>query len=122
MKVYLTQDTKKTIRNRFYKFIDDDMMVIDVDSIAESMDLKEYKNNEYEYWMIFKCVEKKIFNAYYSKRYNSILYITPNIDREVIYEFRTFLKDNGIFVTDFILIDIGQTLNQKIYKFFDNVM
>ena len=127
MKIYVSQDDKKTIRKNYHGLITDEMFIIDTPVILEEMYPKDENGNspildKLDSYMINQLIEKRINSAYNSKRFTNILYLIDKIDRRFIYSFRKYLKENNIYITDFILIDYAQILDEKIYKFFDNVL
>jgi hypothetical protein len=123
MKIYLTQDDKKTIRKNYPRLINEEMFVIDTLEIVRNLYNKdEIKLDKLNLYLINQVINHNLHSAYNSKRYRNVLYIVDYIDRQFIYSFKKYLKEQHIFVTDFILVDYEQILDSKIYKFFDNVI
>ncbi len=123
MKIYLSQESRKIIRKNYPRLINEEMYIIDTPIIISEFHPEEgYKLDRLDSYMINQIIERRLNAAYQSKRYKNVLYLVDKINRRFLYGFRKYLKESNIFFTDFILLDYSQNLDEKLYKFFDNIL
>lgn len=125
MKIYITQDDRRKIRKYYPEIFTLGMYVIDTPMIKENIKntlSTHNKIDKYDYFIINEVINKNMHYAYNSKRYGNVLYIVDKVTRTFLYNIRKYLKENDIFFTEFVLIDISENLDRKLYKFFDNVI
>lgn len=124
MKFYITSQDSKFIKRQYSKIVDKTSFVINTINIVNNIyknNHKLFKNDDFDDFIITDMINKLLKKAYDSKKYNSILYVVEEIDRIFIYSFKKYLKSNNMYIASFNLLDYYQTLDQKIYKFFDEV-
>lgn len=120
MNFYITKNNRKIIKKYYYHLIPKGIFFVDVLDIIRRNNL-ELKTN-YDYFLLKHFILNELKIAQRRKKYNSIVYIVENINRQLIYNVRNLLKENNIFILKFGLIDFKQELDSKIYKFFDIII
>jgi len=121
MKIFISKDPKKVIKKN-YKIINKEVLIIDVDNLAQSFNIKDYKNNVFAKYVLTQEIEKRFKYSYLSKRFKDVLYITKDINKKTINDLKYFLDYNNIYFTEFILIDYTMTVDPKLYSEFHNII
>jgi hypothetical protein len=120
MKIYISEDAKKTIRKNYNKTINyKELAIIDVVNL---MKVIKFENTLYSTYVLNEEIKKQLLNFYSSKRFKHILYLVKKIDDDFLKIFKDFLKDNNIYFTDYIMIDYSGKVNTDLYQDFDYVI
>lgn len=122
MKFYISQDDRRIIKKNYGDIITDKVFIVDAPIIVEHLLQTPTHFDIFDMFLFNQDIYKKLQMVYHSKRFNDILYLVNDIDRQFLFSIKKFLKDNQIYITDFILLDYSQKINTKIYKFFTNVL
>lgn len=122
MKIFITSDDKKNIKKNYKAYLDKNLAIIDVPVMAKLIKYSEYNGDICVDYVLSQEIEIKIRNIYESKRFDKLLYIIDNIGIGFVSNFKKYVESKGILFTEYILIDYSQTIDNKIYKYFDNVI
>ena len=122
MKIFISSDDKKNIKKNYKTYLDKNLAIIDVPVMAKLIKYSEYDGDICVDYVLSQEIEIKIRNIYESKRFDTILYIIDSISIGFVSNFKKYVESKGILFTEYILIDYSQTVDNKIYKYFDNVI
>ena len=121
MKMYVSQDIRKVVKKGYPNIITDKVFVIDTPAIMDELNQEQGNLDKLDKYLFTKAIDKKLQMVYHSKRYRDVLYLVDKLDEKFIFSIQNYLKDNDIYITDFILLDYTVSLNHKIYQCFSNV-
>jgi len=122
MKIFISCDDKKNIKKNYKTYLDKNLAIIDVPVMAKLIKYSDYGGDICVDYVLSQEIEIKIRNIYESKRFDKLLYIIDNISIGFVSNFKKYVESKGILFTEYILIDYNQTIDNKIYKYFDNVI
>lgn len=121
MRIFVSVGFNSCIKKN-YKIISKEVAVIDIESITKELSITDYKTNIYSRFILNEEIKKKFNYFYVSKRFKDILYVTKDLDENVIKNLKSFLDENKIYFTEFILIDYFMNIDSKLYSEFQNVI
>ncbi len=122
MKIFISSDGKKNIKKNYKQYLEKKLAIIDVPLMAKLIRYNEYNGDICADYVLSMEIENKIRNIYESKRFDKLLYIIEDINAGFVSNFKKYLENNGILFTEYILIDYNQSIDPKIYKYFNNVI
>jgi hypothetical protein len=120
MKIYISVDDKKAIKQNYPDLFDKNLAIIDVKFLIEKYNYHSYDDICADYVFINE-IENLITYYYNNNKINKLLYIIENIDIGFVSNFKSYIESKGIYFQEYILIDITQNIYPKVYKYFDNV-
>lgn len=122
MKFYISVNDKQTIKKYYPELTNKRLAVINVPEYCNKNQYIDYKNNKIQQYILMNSIKKMFLSYYKSKRFDSLLYIVEDVTEDLLYDIHSFVKDNKIYFTDYILIDCMDEINHELYSLFNNVL
>ena len=91
MRIFVSVGFNSCIKKN-YKIISKEVAVIDIESITKELSITDYKTNIYSRFILNEEIKKKFNYFYVSKRFKAILYVTRDLDENVIKNLKSFLS------------------------------
>lgn len=124
MRIYFTSESSKRLK-KYYKslYYSQDILIIDLKSIAIKLDCLNYKNDIFQKYILYDYIEQMILKAVKKRKIKNILIIFDSeISLNSLTNFLNFLESNKIYVHELILIDYSNSVDPSLYFYFTNII
>lgn len=118
MKIYFSVESKNKIKSCLPL---KDFAVIDVVRVAQSMGYSNLEDT-YTAFIVEYEIKRKLISFYKNKKTLNLLYVTQQIDKSFLPNFKESLAKLGIYFLQYVLIDCHNKIEEDAYSDFDDVV